>query len=240
MNPSFIISKVEIYDRPKTFNIRPEWYHIKKLDHELPDDIKIEFDTFIKNRDLMEKNGIEYNDKIYINKKNTCIWTYTEKGDDKKILLEGSNVPQEVHSIHINLEYGTFRSGIRSNITGHLYLFEHGSIDRLGYFQNNDKKMNDLYDKMWPHVQNVIDNYVGKPVKFNDLPLCITRSISDYPDFSKDKFEIYTGESVGMSAVITTRYFTFGKLHLTDLNGKKIVKMCNCCNAYETEETKLL
>lgn len=238
MNSSFIISNVEIYNRPKTFNIRPEWYHIKKLDHELPEDIKEEFYTFIKNRNLMEKNGIEYDNKIYRNNKNTWTWTYTEKGDDKKIMIENSNVPREVHSMHRSLEYGNFRDGIISDITGHLYLFEHGFDDRLGYFPNNDKKMNDLYDKMWPHVQNIIDNYVGKPVKFKDLPLCITRSISEYPDFSKDNFEIYTGESVGLSVVVTTKYFSFGKLHLTDLSGKKIIKMCNCCNAYETEETK--
>ncbi len=40
MNREVIIESVEIYEKPKQFTMKPEWYHIKKLDHELPEDIK--------------------------------------------------------------------------------------------------------------------------------------------------------------------------------------------------------
>ena len=83
--------------------------------------------------------------------------------------------------------------------------------------------------------------YVGKPVRFSDLPLHINNSANEnnYPDFSRHRFEICAQEpnKEGRMSIVT-EYFKFCKLHLTDLNGKKIVKMCSCynCYAYEVQE----
>lgn len=229
MNPLLIVSKVEVYNRPEIFDVQPEWYQLKKLDHELPEDIKIQFDDFIAKCKEIETNGITHEGKTYYKRG----YEFSCVSNNKMVSVESKDIPDEIKKTFWDLNFGPFSKGIRSIVTKHLYLYEHGSKTKLCFFPDQSSELNALYDKTWPHVQNIIDNYVGKPIRLKDLPLCLNSTISDFPDFSKHDFTIYSGESSGS---VITRLITYAKLHLTDLQGHKIVKMCNCCNAYEVEE----
>jgi hypothetical protein len=230
MNPLFIISKVELYDKPTTFNIRPECYHIKSLDHQLPDDIKILFDKFNADRLKIEKDGITYEGKTYY--KNDWQDDYKTIEDNKIMELKPKDVPKNVRIMFH--DKCPFLDGIRSSITNHLYILEPGSNYNLGFVPNRDSKLSELYDEMLPYIQDII-NLVGKPIKMSDIKLCNDLRFSSYYDNDNDNFTIYFSESIKGRMSVITKLFTYCKLHLTDLQGRKIIKMCRCCNAYEIE-----
>jgi hypothetical protein len=227
MNPLFIISKVEIYEKPITFNIRPEWYHIKKLDHKLPDDIQILFYKYMDNRLKIEKDGITFEGKTYYKDSNN--WDYVTIVDNKMINVESKDAPQDVRIMFHDRT--PFSDGIRSSETNHLYIFEHGSKDKLGYVPNRDLSLSKLYDDMLPYIQK-LDNLVGKPIKMEDLKKNLHKDLR----FRIYDFKIYSGESSGGRMSVITPLITYCKLHLTDTEGHEIIKMCECCNSFSIQD----
>jgi hypothetical protein len=232
MNRKVIIKNVEIYEKPKQFNMRPEWYHIKKIDHQVPEDIEKELNIVLNSRKNLKQNGITYNGITYY-KKNYREYTIIE--NERTILLTSDQVPKEVISEIWDIEYGEpFRTGLLSNITGHKYIFK--DDDRtLGFFPNQNERLSILYDEMFVHVQNIIDNFIGRPIKLKELPICVGYERSKYPDFNNKTFELSCSESSGSTVSVITRLFTIGKLHLTDLTDKKIISICSYCNTFKCE-----
>jgi len=245
MNRKLIIERVEIYERPKQFTMKPVWYHKKKMDHEVPEDIKKAWEKMLQRRKDIENNGIKYegityyvnNDKISMIIDGKLIpekWTKVPGKDYSE-----SNVPYEIREQLYDEE---FNQGIVSKITGHRYLFSHISNKEIAYFPNQHDRLSALYDKMIIHIENIRDNYVGKPVKLTELPLKNMERgdylKNDYPDFSvcKNEFgEMYASECSGGTINVITKYFTLGKLHMIDLQGRKIIAMCDRCNGYTCE-----
>ncbi len=150
------------------------------------------------------------------------------------------DVPQEVRKEleKVIMKEPFKMTGVVSNITGHTYIYEHGSDSKLGYFPNQHERLSEIYDKLFVHVQNIIDNFVGIPVKLKDLPLSTNYRNNDYPHFSTDTFEISSSESPGGSISPIIKHFNIGKLHLKSIEGKKIISLCSHCNSFKCEESE--